>query len=65
METQSEVHNGQTGATEGYADEVAAARKALEDFNEKAVSFIRERPGTCVAGALLVGFVLGRMLSRR
>jgi ElaB/YqjD/DUF883 family membrane-anchored ribosome-binding protein len=65
METQSETHNGRTAAAEAGNDEVAAARKALEDFNEKAVSFIRERPGTCIAGAVVLGFVLGRLLSRR
>jgi len=68
METQGEAHNGEaaTAATEvGVGDEVAAARKALEDLNEKAVALIRERPGTCIAGALVVGFVLGRFISRR
>jgi ElaB/YqjD/DUF883 family membrane-anchored ribosome-binding protein len=65
METQSETHNGQTAAAGVMEDEVAAARKALEDFNQKAVSFIRERPGTCIAGAVLLGFVLGRLVSRR
>jgi len=29
------------------------------------VAFIKERPGTCIAGALVVGFVLGRLISRR
>jgi ElaB/YqjD/DUF883 family membrane-anchored ribosome-binding protein len=67
METQTEPQNGHAAEEPGQAvaDEVEAARKALEDLNQKAVAFIKERPGACVAGALVVGFVLGRILSRR
>jgi ElaB/YqjD/DUF883 family membrane-anchored ribosome-binding protein len=63
METQGDVHNGPV--LEAITDEVEAARKAFEDLNQKAVSFIRERPATCIAGAVLLGFVLGRLASRR
>jgi ElaB/YqjD/DUF883 family membrane-anchored ribosome-binding protein len=65
METQTEAHNGESAAAGAVEDEVAAARKTPEEFNQKAVSFIRERPGTCIAGAVLLGFVLGRLVSRR
>lgn len=44
-----------------YLDE---ARENLARLNEKAVAFIRERPGTCIAGAVVLGFVVGKIAAR-
>ncbi|XXF75765.1 hypothetical protein P2318_22220 [Myxococcaceae bacterium GXIMD 01537] len=41
------------------------ARRNLEDFNTRVVGFIRANPGTCLLGAVAVGFVIGRIASRR
>ena len=41
------------------------ARRNLEDLNSRAVSFIRANPGTCLLGAIAVGFIVGRIASRR
>ncbi len=38
---------------------------ALSGFNDDAVKFIRQRPGTVLVAALAVGFVIGRFISRR
>lgn len=40
------------------------ARKNLEQFNTRAVRFIKANPGTCLIGALAIGFVVGRIASR-
>lgn len=40
------------------------ARVLLDDFNQRAVAFIRERPGTALLGALALGFVVGKLASR-
>lgn len=40
-------------------------RARLEDFNHRAVDFIRENPGVCIVGAVAAGFVIGRLASRR
>jgi ElaB/YqjD/DUF883 family membrane-anchored ribosome-binding protein len=40
------------------------AKERLRDANERAIAFIKERPGTCLLAALALGFVIGRMVSR-
>jgi hypothetical protein len=40
------------------------ARRNLSDFNQRAVVFIRQNPGTCLLGALALGFIVGRIASR-
>lgn len=40
------------------------ARERLEDLNTQIVTFVRERPGTCLVGALAVGFVVGKLAAR-
>ncbi len=37
----------------------------LATVNEKVKHFIRENPGTCLLGALAIGFVVGRLASRK
>jgi len=41
------------------------ARRNLEDMNTRVASFIRANPGTCLLGAVAVGFIVGRIASRR
>ncbi|AGC44438.1 MULTISPECIES: hypothetical protein [Myxococcus] len=41
------------------------ARQNLVDMNNRVVSFIRANPGTCLLGAVAVGFLIGRIASRR
>ena len=41
------------------------AEAQLQNVNEKVKSFIRENPGTCLLGALAVGFVVGKLASRK
>ncbi|SET48196.1 hypothetical protein [Stigmatella erecta] len=45
--------------------QIDEARRNLVDFNTRAVSFIRANPGTCLIGAIAVGFLVGRLASRR
>ncbi|ADO71260.1 hypothetical protein [Stigmatella aurantiaca] len=45
--------------------QIDEARRNLVDFNTRAVSFIRANPGTCLIGAIAVGFFVGRLASRR
>ena len=40
------------------------ARVLLDDFNQRALAFIRERPGTALLGALALGFLVGKLASR-
>jgi hypothetical protein len=41
------------------------ARRSLSDLNGRAMSFIRANPGTCLLGAVALGFIVGRIASRR
>lgn len=45
--------------------QIDEARRNLEEFNTRAVGFIRANPGTCLLGAVAVGFIVGRIASRR
>jgi hypothetical protein len=45
--------------------QIDEARRSLGDLNTRAVSFIRANPGTCLLGAVAVGFIVGRIASRR
>ena len=50
---------------ERIVPQIDEARRNLVDMNNRAVSFIRANPGTCLLGAVAVGFIIGRIASRR
>jgi ElaB/YqjD/DUF883 family membrane-anchored ribosome-binding protein len=41
------------------------ARRNLIDLNSRTISFIRANPGTCLIGAVAMGFIIGKLASRR
>ena len=43
---------------------IEQSREAVEQAMETAASFIRERPILCLAGALALGYVVGKIVSR-
>jgi len=45
--------------------QIDEARQNLVDLNDRVVRFIRANPGTCLLGAVAVGFLVGRIASRR
>ena len=47
------------------APQLEQAREKLSDFNTRAKAFIRERPGTCLLGAVAAGYLIGKLASRR
>ena len=50
---------------ENLAPQIEEARRNLTELNTRVVGFIRQNPGTCLLGAIAVGFVIGRIASRR
>ena len=50
---------------ENMPPQIEDARRNLEEMNTRVVSFIRANPGTCLLGAVAVGFIIGRIASRR
>lgn len=60
-EVQGRIEEGFHEMEQRYGD----AREQMRDYNDKAVEFIRQNPAMCLAGAVGVGFVLGKLASRR
>ena len=50
---------------ENMLPQLEDARRNLEDMNTRVAGFIRANPGTCLLGAVAVGFIIGRIASRR
>jgi ElaB/YqjD/DUF883 family membrane-anchored ribosome-binding protein len=67
IDTQGNGHSA-ASAIGPMADEAAQmaeqARQALEQAQEQVATFIRERPLVCLAGALALGYVVGKIVSR-
>ena len=53
---------------EEFAREASAqvehARMVFDEINERALAFIRERPGTALLGALALGYLVGKIASK-
>ena len=48
-----------------WASQLDDFREELEDLNRRAVEFVRENPAVCMLGALGIGYLVGKMASRR
>lgn len=45
--------------------QVEHAKLVFDDLNTRAVTFIRERPGTAIVAALALGYIVGKLASSR
>jgi ElaB/YqjD/DUF883 family membrane-anchored ribosome-binding protein len=45
--------------------QIEEARKRIESLNTSAVAYIKENPGKCLVGAVAVGYLIGKLASRR
>jgi ElaB/YqjD/DUF883 family membrane-anchored ribosome-binding protein len=45
--------------------QVEEARRRLSTMNDSAVEYIKENPGKCLVGAIAVGYLIGKIASRR
>jgi ElaB/YqjD/DUF883 family membrane-anchored ribosome-binding protein len=43
---------------------IEQSREAVEQAMETAAGFIRERPIVCLAGAVAIGYLVGKLVSR-
>jgi ElaB/YqjD/DUF883 family membrane-anchored ribosome-binding protein len=50
---------------ERIVPQLEEARRNLVDLNTRTISFIRANPGTCLVGAVALGFLIGKLASRR
>ena len=44
--------------------QVEDAKRRLSSLNDKAIDFIKENPGTCLLGALALGYLIGKIARR-
>ena len=56
-----QVQKLETELSERFGD----AADGLRDANRRFVAYVKQRPGTCLVGALAVGYLLGRVLRSR
>jgi ElaB/YqjD/DUF883 family membrane-anchored ribosome-binding protein len=72
MATEAQGANGQGAAArilgsfnpEDAQHMIEQGREALDQAVDKATAFIRERPIVCLASALAIGYVVGKIVSR-
>jgi ElaB/YqjD/DUF883 family membrane-anchored ribosome-binding protein len=45
--------------------QIENAKQRLSSMNDSATDYIKENPGKCLVGALAVGYLIGKLASRR
>jgi len=56
---------GEAALQERIEETMEAARRQLDEALETAADFVRQRPVVCLAGAVALGFLVGKLASRR
>lgn len=64
METNQQLQDRAREMQARFGPQIDEARQNLADFNVQVTRFIKERPGTCLLGALAFGFIVGKIVSR-
>jgi ElaB/YqjD/DUF883 family membrane-anchored ribosome-binding protein len=54
-----------SAAKERLGPKLDEARQQLDALNVKVKAYVKENPGTALLGALAVGFVVGRLVSKK
>jgi hypothetical protein len=62
---QTHVTNGHSKAAARFPDFFKDGQEKLSELNDVAADFIRKRPAAALLGALCLGFVFARLVSRR
>jgi ElaB/YqjD/DUF883 family membrane-anchored ribosome-binding protein len=44
--------------------QIDEAKKRLSSLNDKAIDYIKENPGTCLVGAVALGYLVGKIARR-
>jgi hypothetical protein len=52
-------------AMERLGPRIEEAKQQLDVINVKVKTFVKENPGTALLGALALGFVVGRLVSKK
>jgi hypothetical protein len=62
---QTRVNNGHAKAVAYFPDILKDGQEKLSELNDFAADFIRKRPAAALLGAVCLGFVIARFVSRR
>jgi hypothetical protein len=65
METSQQFQDRARELQSRVGPQLEQARQNLSELNQRVITFVRQRPGTCLLGALAFGYVVGRIASRR
>lgn len=55
----------QAGFAENLQDQMEHAQEVIEEVKTQVVSFVKRRPGVAIAGAVALGYFIGRAAARR
>ncbi len=44
--------------------QIEDAKRRLTSLNDRAIGYIKENPGTCLVGAVALGFLIGKIARR-
>lgn len=45
--------------------QIEDAKRKFSSFNDSATAYIKENPGKCLVGAIAIGYLIGKLASRR
>jgi ElaB/YqjD/DUF883 family membrane-anchored ribosome-binding protein len=65
MEMTEKIEETAREIGERVRPQIDEAKRKLESLNSSAVSFIKENPGKCLVGAVALGYLIGKIASRR
>jgi ElaB/YqjD/DUF883 family membrane-anchored ribosome-binding protein len=65
MEMTEKIEETAREIGERVRPQIDEARRKIESLNTSAVSFIKENPGKCLVGAVALGYLIGKIASRR
>lgn len=62
-------HQGATAHPEpdiltSFEQENEALQRRIDEVRDRTLAFVRARPGSCLLGALALGFVVGKIAAR-
>jgi ElaB/YqjD/DUF883 family membrane-anchored ribosome-binding protein len=65
MEMTERIEDTARELGERVRPQIENARRKLSSLNDSATAYIKENPGKCLVGALAVGYLIGKIASRR
>ena len=64
MEVTEQIEETAREIGERVRPQIEDAKRRLSSMNNKAIAFIKENPGTCLVGAVALGYLIGTIARR-